>query len=392
MKLYRNLALAVIQGLEEILAGNRYADKVVEKLLRQDPRWGSRDRRFVAETIYDIVRWKRLFAYTSGEEIWPLFAAWLTWKNIPFPAWSELTGLEEQKIRERLNAPGKPRAIAQSIPDWLDEIGEKALGDKWSHELNALNEEAPVTIRCNKLKIVPKELAKILQQEGIETKILEGHPDGLSLIKRSNIFRTAAFQEGLFEVQDAGSQEIAPFCKPEAGMRIIDACAGAGGKTLHLAALTKNKGRIIALDTEEWKLQELKKRARRAGISTIETRTITDKKVIKRLEDQADVLLLDVPCSGLGVLRRNPDAKWKLTPEVIEKTIHLQQQILMDYAGMTKSGGTMVYATCSILPQENEAQVQWFLNQNPEFKLMEEKHLLPSSGTDGFYMARLKRD
>ena len=383
--------MAVIQGLEEILAGNRYADKVVEKLLRLDPRWGARDRRFVAETIYDIVRWKRLFADASGEGNWPLFAAWLVWKNIPFPAWSELSGLNEKEIRVRLVAPDKPRAVAQSIPDWLDEIGQKALGDQWSHELNALNEEAPVTIRCNRLKTNPKELANLLQEEGIETKLLENHTDGLSLIKRSNIFRTKAFQEGLFEVQDAGSQEIAPFCQPEPGMRIIDACAGAGGKTLHLAALTKNKGRIIALDTEDWKLQELKKRARRAGVSTIETRTITDKKVIKRLEDQADVLLLDVPCSGLGVLRRNPDAKWKLSLEVIEKTIQVQQQILADYAQMTKSGGIMVYATCSILPQENQAQVKWFLTQNTEFELIEEKHLLPSSGTDGFYMARLKR-
>lgn len=390
MKLYRNLAIAVIHGLEEILAGNRYADKVVEKLLRQDPRWGSRDRRFVAETIYDIVRWRRLFSEAAGENYWQLFAAWLVWRSIPLPSWQELDEIDVNEIRKRLDE-SHSRAVAQSIPDWLDDLGEKALGDQWEQELKALNLEAPVTIRCNRLKTNPKDLVIKLQEEGIETFPLKEHPDGLSLVKRTNIFRTAAFQDGLFEVQDAGSQEIAPFCLPEAGMRIIDACAGAGGKTLHLAALTNNKGRIIALDTEEWKLQELKKRARRASVSTIETRVITDKKIIKRLENQADRVLLDVPCSGLGVLRRNPDAKWKLSPEIIEKTVQLQQQILTDYPKMLKPGGILVYATCSILPQENEDQVKWFLTNHPEFKLLEEKHLYPSSGTDGFYMARLKR-
>ncbi|MCZ8215023.1 MAG: class I SAM-dependent methyltransferase, partial [Cyclobacteriaceae bacterium] len=188
-----------------------------------------------------------------------------------------------------------------------------------------------------------------------------------------------------------GSQAIAPFLQVEPGMRVIDACAGAGGKTLHLAALMQNKGRIISMDTEEWKLTELKLRARRAGVGNVETRVIESTKTIKRMEKMGDRVLLDVPCSGLGVLRRNPDAKWKLSPEFIEKVIDLQKNILHDYSMMVKPGGKLVYSTCSLMPTENEKQVATFLANNPDFTLEEEKHIWPSEGFDGFYMARVVR-
>jgi len=176
-------------------------------------------------------------------------------------------------------------------------------------------------------------------------------------------------------------------------MRVVDACAGGGGKTLHLAALMKNKGRIIAMDTEDWKLDELKKRARRAGASDIiETRVIDSSKVIKRLENSADQLLLDVPCSGLGVLRRNPDAKWKLSADFIEKVKIQQLEILSQYSSMLKPGGVLVYSTCSIFPSENEKQVESFLqSEGGKFDLLEQKTLLPSAGFDGFFMARMKK-
>ena len=176
-------------------------------------------------------------------------------------------------------------------------------------------------------------------------------------------------------------------------MRVVDACAGGGGKTLHLAALMQNKGRIIAMDTEGFKLDELKKRARRAGASNnIETRVIDSSKVIKRLENSADRVLLDAPCSGLGVIRRNPDAKWKLSLEFIEKVKIIQQTILNDYSTMLKVDGLMVYATCSILSSENEKQVEQFLRTHEgKFELQEQKSIMPSEGFDGFFMARMKR-
>lgn len=391
MKLYRNLVYAVTEGIKSILEENRQADKVVEKILKQDSRWGSRDRKFIAETIYEIVRWRRFYESAAGGNPWELVAAHLCYHHIELPDWPEWSGLQIEKIKNYLNKKDWSRAILQSIPDWLDNMGEQSLGSRWNDELNALNQMAPVTLRCNSLKISRKDLVELLLQEGYETELVENYQDAISLKKRGSIFRTQAFQEGLFEVQDAGSQAIAAFCSPEPGQRIIDACAGAGGKTLHLAALVQNKGKIIALDTEHWKLQELKKRARRAGVFNVETKTITDRKVIKRLEGQADRLLLDVPCSGLGVLKRNPDAKWKLSPDSISHTIDLQRKILSDYSLMLKPGGLMTYATCSILPQENELQVKWFRAHHPEYELIIEKHIWPSEGTDGFYMALMRK-
>jgi len=192
-------------------------------------------------------------------------------------------------------------------------------------------------------------------------------------------------------LQDASSQRVALFLDVNEKMRVIDACAGGGGKTLHIAALMKNTGHIIAMDTEQWKLDELKRRARRASATNIEPRLIDSSKVIKRLYDTADRVLLDVPCSGLGVLRRNPDAKWKLNLEFIERVKKLQYEILDRYSRMVKLHGKLVYATCSILHSENQLQVNLFLEQHKNFKLEEEKQIFPSEGFDGFYMARMYR-
>jgi len=209
------------------------------------------------------------------------------------------------------------------------------------------------------------------------------------------VFTTEAFQKGLFEVQDAASQCVAPFTQVEAGMRVVDACAGAGGKSLHLATMMQNKGQLIALDIHAYKLKELKRRAKRAGAHNIETRVIESTKVIKKLHQSADRVLLDAPCSGMGVLRRNPDAKWKLNSEFIKRITKEQQQILTQYAHMVKPGGKLVYVTCSILPQENEDQISRFLSSEigQLFSLEKERHMWPSvQGFDGFYMARLLRN
>ncbi len=394
MKLYRNLCEAVIAGLQEIFDEKKYADKVIEKILKSNPRWGARDRRFIAETIYDIVRWYRLFrelAKAEENEYWKLLAVWCLWNKTEFPDWEEMKGVDRKKVLARYEEVKSERKIRESIPDWLDELGEKEIGANWTNELEALNESAAVVLRTNTLKISRHELQQQLEEEEIITEAPIEFPDGLLLEQRQNIFTRQAFKDGLFEVQDAGSQLIAPFLQVNPGMRVVDACAGAGGKALHLAALMNNQGRIIAMDTEEWKLTELKKRARRAGVGNIETRVIESSKTIKRLENSADRLLLDVPCSGLGVLKRNPDAKWKLTPDFIDRVRELQQHILQDYSNIIKAGGVLVYSTCSLLPSENEEQVKKFLQANSNFELEEEKSVMPSEGFDGFYMARIKR-
>lgn len=395
MKLYINITRAVIQALEMIFEGNKYADKVIEKVLKQNPKWGARDRRFIAETTYDIVRWHRLLQNITEAEptdYWKLLGGWCVWHNIPLPAWTEFSELSEKKIFERLEKMSSIRRFKESIPDWLDTIGEEELGNRWDEELHALNEEAYVVLRANTLKVSTGDLQQHLEETGIETDALQDFPNALVLKQRQNVFRHPSFKEGLFEVQDAASQLIAPFMRVEPGMRVIDACAGAGGKTLHIAALMKNKGRIIAMDVEQWKLEELQKRARRAGVSNLETRIIESSKTVKRLDNSADRLLLDVPCSGLGVLKRNPDAKWKLSPEFIKNVKELQQHIIQDYANMLKAGGLMVYSTCSILPSENEKQVQAFLSNNKDkFELVEDRYNWPSEGFDGFYMALIRK-
>ncbi|MCD9019399.1 RsmB/NOP family class I SAM-dependent RNA methyltransferase [Parachryseolinea silvisoli] len=395
MKLYVNIARAVIQSLEMIFEQGKFADKVIEKVLKQNPKWGARDRRFIAETTYDIVRWYRLLQTltdTPSNDYWSLLGGWCVLHDVPMPEWDELKGLNPDKIRARLEKFQQIRRINESIPDWLDDLGEQELGARWDDELHALNEEAEVVLRTNTLKTSLRELRAMLLEEQVETATLPDVPDALVLERRQNVFRLPAFKQGLFEVQDAASQLIAPFMRLEPGMRVVDACAGAGGKTLHIASLLQNKGRILAMDTEEWKLEELKKRARRATASNIETRVIDSSKTVKRLEKSADRLLLDVPCSGLGVLKRNPDAKWKLSTEFIQNVRELQQHIINDYCEMLKPGGLMVYSTCSIMPSENEVQVKKFLEtQNGRFDLLDEAHAWPSEGFDGFYMALLRR-
>ena len=395
MKLFVNLARAVVGALEMIFEHHKYADKVIEKVLKQNPKWGARDRRFIAETTYDIVRWYRFLQnITEAEEgdYWKLLGGWCVLHQVPLPPWEEFKGLSEKRILERNIKMKSIRRFRESIPDWLDELGEQELGKRWDKELHALNEEAHVVLRVNTLKTSVKELQSSLRESEVETDFLRDFPDALVLAERQNIFRHPAFKEGLFEVQDAASQFIAPFLRVSPGMRVVDACAGAGGKTLHLAALMKNKGRIIAMDVEPFKLEELQKRAKRAGVSNLEIKPIESSKNIKRLENSADRLLLDVPCSGLGVLKRNPDAKWKLSPEFIANVKELQQHILQDYCNMVKKDGLIVYSTCSVLPSENEVQIEKFLQVHGEkFELMDQKHSWPSDGFDGFYMALLRK-
>ena len=393
MKLYRNLSEAVVVTLKTIFEDNKYADKVLEKTLKQNPKWGARDRRFIAETTYDIVRWYRYLLAVSGsknDDYWSLLGTWLIWKNIALPDWDQFKNLNVNSVKDKFQKE-YPLPVRESIPDWLDELGNTELPSRWAKEIKSLNNEAEVVLRANTLKGDIDTIQKQLMEDGIETTINSKFQNALILNKRMNVFGSQSFKQGLFEVQDVGSQLIAPFLRAEPGMRVVDACAGAGGKTLHLSALMQNKGRVVAMDTEGWKLDELKKRAKRAGANNIEAKVIENSKTIKRLTSSADRLLLDVPCSGLGVLKRNPDAKWKLSPDYISKVKTIQQQILSEYATMVKTGGMLVYSTCSILPSENEEQVKRFLNSNTSFELIDENHCWPSDGFDGFYMALIKK-
>lgn len=402
MRLHRNLVLAILDSLHSIFNEDEYADKVIAKTLKRDKRWGSKDRSFIAETTYDIVRWNRLYAEIAEvkqpykrEDLWRMFAVWATLRGIQLPDWKQFDGTPTRRIKGRFDELSRERKFRESIPDWIDELGEKELGnDLWTKELEAQNKPAEVILRVNRLKITPKELQKQLKALSIDTFTDKNYPDALILTQRANVFMTPLFKEGLFEVQDASSQLVAPFLDVQPGMRVVDACAGAGGKTLHMAALMENKGQIIALDLYESKQRQLKQRAKRNGAHNIEYRIIENNKVIKKLHEKADRVLIDAPCSGLGVLKRNPDTKWKLKPEFVDNIKQTQQEILQSYSKMVKAGGKLVYATCSILPSENQEQIKKFLasESGKDFNFVKDKKVLAhQSGFDGFYMALLER-
>ena len=400
MRLHRNLVFTVIDSLHEIFNDDIYADKAVEKALKRDKRWGSRDRRFVAETIYEIVRWKRLYAEIaevkapfSRPNLWRLFSVWCVLRGIQLPEWKQIEPTPKRRIKGRFDELSKVRKLRESIPDWMDDICLKELGkDIWDKELAALNEQAEVILRTNTLNITREQLQKLLSKEDIHTEQIVGYNSALKLTERANVFKTNAFKQGFFEVQDASSQLVAQYLEVEPGMKVVDTCAGAGGKTLHIASLMK--GQIIAMDIYESKLKKLKIRAKRNKVFNVDTRVIDSTKPIKKLYGKADRVLIDAPCSGLGVLRRNPDSKWKLQPQFIDQIKEVQQQILQQYSKMVKSGGKLVYATCSILPSENQHQVDKFLtsNEGKEFTLLKDQKILAhKSGFDGFYMALMQK-
>ena len=407
MRIHRVLVVGVVEALTTIFIDGKYADKAIEKLFQKNKKWGSRDRAFIAEQVYEIVRWWRLLHYgltentnlpeSTNEAYWWKIVAinlikqgvfeqndWKEWSNIP----------DKSLIINRLSDKMLPLSVRVSIPDWLEEEGILQFGKEWENEIVAMNNPAPLILRCNSLKTNPTQLSKELSKINIAHKVVgKTTPDAIILDQRTNVFSTELFKNGLFEVQDLASQLVAQQLQLQTGLRVIDACAGAGGKTLHISSIMQNKGQIIALDKEEYKLNELKKRAIRAGATNIVVKPIENSKTIKRLYDSADRLLLDVPCSGLGVLRRNPDAKWKLKPEFIENIKVVQQEIIQNYSKMLKNGGIMVYATCSIMPTENNLQVQKFLSNNLDFKLLSEIKTSPQvDNMDGFYMATLKKN
>lgn len=386
-------------ALDEMFFKEKYADDAVQSLLQRHRKWGSRDRSFVAESIYECVRWKRQIEFCLDEiltekNIWKFLGTYFLMNGGKLPAWKEFNELNPEKIRERkvlLN--NADFAVRASIPDWLNELGKKELGERWEKEVNAMNKRAPVIIRVNLLKTSLEQLRKDLLKENIETEEMPDFPNALKVRGRRNLLKLSAYQNGEFEIQDSGSQKISPFLGAEPGMKVIDACAGAGGKTLHLGTLMENRGEIIALDLYKGKLKELERRATRNGIEIIRTRGIGDDEVPQDLKNFADRLLIDAPCSGLGVLRRNPDAKWKLTPEFMEEVKQTQSRILNSYSSMLKPGGILVYATCSILPSENQFQTEKFLAEHKNFQMLEEKSIFPSEfNSDGYYMARLRKN
>jgi 16S rRNA (cytosine967-C5)-methyltransferase len=375
----------------------------LNQLLKQNRKWGSRDRRLVGESVLEIIRWKRLFIEIgkldpkSDNFYWNLLGVWMLNKKIPLQDWEYFSEIKPESIELEFNRKNKARAILQSIPDWLDNLGLKTFGKTvWEKEIESLNKKAPLVIRINTFKTSPEKLQNILKKKfDIESSIIPEFPAALFLGKHQKLNHLELFKQGWFEIQDANSQKVSYFTAPKPGMIVVDGCAGSGGKTLHLANLMHNKGRIIALDPYIKKLEQLEVRIKRNGVRMVTIHNSDSEDVFRKYKENADLVLIDVPCSGLGVLRRNPAAKWHMNPSYVEELIKLQQQILQKQSLLVKKGGALVYSTCSIFSNENENQIQKFLKSSvgKSFRLEKEKTLLThNSMGDGFYMARLIRD
>jgi len=321
-----------------------------------------------------------------------------------FRNWYSLGGGKGESIinivRKALEVPAEELELFSSkittpdFPEWFIELAKTEVDGSWRDELMAFNHRPARYIRANTLKIDMPNLIQELRKQAVMVRPVSGYPDAIEVIGGKELFGTVPFKSGLLEIQDISSQQVAPFLlrSYKGSGLVVDACAGNGGKSLHLGALMGNRGRIISMDLYQQKLDELKRRALKNGVTNIETRLLDTTKVVKRLYDKVDHLLLDVPCSGTGVFRRNPESKLRMTLESIENVKKQQADILSRYSKMVRPGGELVYSTCSILKSENRGQVDAFLAVRPEFSLIEDCSISATSGGDGFYMARLKRE
>jgi 16S rRNA (cytosine967-C5)-methyltransferase len=327
-----------------------------------------------------------------------------------------LSQTEERFVRDlatrTLRHPEMPRAVANDLPGWLEPYLERVLGGRLEREMTALNGPAPTDLRVNLLKADRATAGRALAAEGVAAESTPLSPLGLRLRRRVPLGNLAAFEQGLVEVQDESSQIAALLADARPGMRVVDFCAGAGGKTLALAAGMANRGKLVACEVSQHRLERATRRLRRAGVTNVERRALTGErdKWVKRHAASFDRVFVDVPCLGTGTWRRNPDAKWRMGPEDLAELVERQQQILRSAARLVRPGGRLIYATCSLLREEDEAQAEAFLAADPDFSLLpvsrawgetiggaspggqDYLRLTPARhGTDGFFVAIFER-
>lgn len=408
---------AVTDALAELLPFQAPADAVLRQWLRRHGRLGPRDRAFVADTAFAALRHlRRLEALTGGRDPRRLALAALvrvggTAVRALEPA---LRGGEAAWLAS-LKATPEPALPAErlSLPDWLYERLVSAHGtDRTEGLATALLRTAPMDLRVNLLKASREEVLAKLHAEGIEAEPTAFAPAGIRLRQKPFLERHALFTGGVVEVQDEGSQLVALLVDARRGQMVVDFCAGAGGKTLALGVLMRSQGRLYAFDTSERRLANLTPRLRRSGLSNVHPQRIDSETDVRvgRLRGKIDRVLVDTPCSGTGTLRRNPDLKWRMSPAALEELGVKQRAILAAAARLAKPGGRLVYATCSLLPEENESVVDHFLAATAGWRRLDapqalsaagvvipgqsglDLHLDPMQhGTDGFYAALLER-
>lgn len=425
--------------LVQIRSGGRPADGLIDSFFRSRRYLGSHDRRFIAETTYGTLRHLRFCeevsqaALGTGETgfspedraVFTVIAYHVRkgGNHLPSPAdlkplfKSDSAGRVVEGFLTRLPEASAPSddplqsfATEYSLPDWLARRLIDSFGRETAARLcDSLNSQAPLNLRINTLKTTVPECIERLRREGVEAHPSSHSSVGLTVAKRLNIFRLQSFRDGLFEVQDEGSQLVGQLLDPKPTWKVMDACAGAGGKTLHLAAIMKNRGEIVAADVHDRRIGELRKRAARAGASNVRMMLTEEAGDRESFTDFFDLVFLDVPCSGTGTLRRNPGLKWSLKESDIPELRDKQIAIMEHHRRFVKPGGLLFYATCSLLKDENEEVVGDFLSRHADFERADlaeyaqrtgltsfisdnTLRLFPHThGTDGFFCVALQR-
>jgi 16S rRNA (cytosine967-C5)-methyltransferase len=425
MRLTPALVGAAAAAAGEVLRFDRPADAVLSAFFRAHPKLGQHDRAFVADAVYALLRRKRLLAFALAEIGMTRADA----RTLALAALVRVAGMNLREVEPALR-PGEaarleavkaaargelPFEVDCDLPDWVLARVRPALGDSQTLALaRALAQPAPLDLRVNLVKADRDQVAAVLAGDGIEARPTPFSPVGLRLAGKPALNRHSLFTSGAIEVQDEGSQLLCHLLGPRRGEMVVDFCAGAGGKSLALGALMRSSGRVYALDVSDARLAKLGPRLARSGLSNVHPQRIASERDprVKRLAGKIDRVLVDAPCTGLGTLRRNPDLKWRQTETAIAELAAKQSSILAAAATLVKPGGRLLYATCSILREENEAVVDAFLRGHPGFALVPAREALaqarielpevdPADGflrlrpdvhaTDGFFGALLAR-
>lgn len=420
---------ATLELMDEVVSAQRPADAVISSWFRARKHIGEEDRGQVIELIYTLLRHHARLGWWLAKQARrdtprDRLLAWLALdgkapdllqrlfnggKNAP----DKLTGQELGFVTKlqgcTIEHPEMPNEVRGECPDWAAEPLRARFGDSFMREMAAMLTPAPLDLRVNPLKATREEMLRALKNLGLEAEATRMAPFGIRM-KRLSLDRLPMLKDGAVEIQDEGSQLVAMLVGAKPGERVVDFCAGAGGKTLAIAAQMANKGHVIACDVLENRLKRSAERFRKAGLHNIETRPLSSEKDpwVKRHKGGFDRVLIDAPCSGTGTWRRNPDARWQALGDGLDALLPLQTSILASAARLVRPGGRLVYATCSLLTEENEAQVSAFLSAHPAFKIVPLGEIAPEikdsahpdylsltparHDTDGFFAAVLQRD
>ena len=368
------------------------ADSLISSYFKERRYIGSKDRGAIASLVYGVLRqgaaleWRLEQAKLAVEPRTLVLGAMVLMEGRTLEDLGEwLNGerhcaapLNEQERRvlgslvgQPLAVEGMPEPARYNFPDWMSTPLKGALGDAFVLAMEAMAAEAPVDLRVNTLKSTREKVMRQLREGGYAPEALEFAPQGIRLHKRGPVFTLPAFREGAFEMQDAGSQLAASLVQAKPGDKVVDFCAGAGGKTLAMAATMENRGRLLAWDVNAKRLAQMPKRLSRAGVHNVQIRVLASENdaFVKRHKHTADWVLIDAPCTGSGTWRRSPDLKWRTTPKDLEELTAVQANILTSASRLVKPGGHLVYATCSLFDEENRHQAEKFLERHKEFSL-----------------------